>query len=178
MRRSTRQLVVAIALGASLALVPARSAAVDNSLHTLGFGVTTQFAGSPDALLAGTAAPVQLSAKIAFQPRVEASLLFGFGVNGTAKFHPGVKLAYVLVPEERMNLYAVTAMSLDLRSPGGVAAFQYLVGPGLELFFPFWPNLGFALEFGFGGSVGKLAKGSDFATVFTGAGSAGIHYYF
>lgn len=159
-----------VAAGAIGFATPAR--AVDNSVHTLGVGVVSQFTG--------TGAPVQLSLKRALQPQFEASILFGFGADGNgADFSPGLKMAYVLIPEERMNLYFSMGMAVDLRTDAGLVAFLYQVGPGIELFTPYWPNLGFALEFGFGGSVGNGVGGArGFTTSFNPVGTAGIHYYF
>lgn len=159
-----------------LAIRPAH--AVDNSERVVGAGVSTQFAGG----LSTIGRPVQLSAKFAPQPRVEVSALLGLRLASTAVFSPGVKLAWVLIPEKHMNLYAAVATTVDLRSDTGLSAFLWRVAPGVEVFWPDWPNLGFSFEFGLGGEVlagARIAGESEpFSTTSTGFGGAGIHYYF
>lgn len=152
--------------------------AVDNSKHVVGAGVVTNFSGG----LSAVGRPVQLSAKFAFQPRAEVSALLGMRLASTTVISPGVKLAWVLIPEKHMNLYAAVSTSLDIRTDGGLSAFLWQVGPGVEVFWPDWPNLGFSLEFGVGGEVlaGRRVVGESvpFSTTGTGFGGAGVHYYF
>lgn len=151
--------------------------AVDNSKHVVGVGVSTQYAGGS----AGVSRPAQLSAKFALQPRLEVSALFGLRAASTLVVTPGAKFAWVLVPEKHMNVYAAGSLSVDVRSRGGLSALVWQLGPGVEVFFQEWPNLGFSLEFGIGGEVlagtgaGPLGP---FGTTTSGFGGAGIHYYF
>lgn len=156
----------------ALVLASGEAKAVDNSIHTIGVGAISQFSMS--------GGPTQLSIKRALTPVFEAQILFGFGASSAgADFLPGLKLAYVLLSEERMNLYLGLGMAVDLRTASGLAGFLYQVGPGVEVFTPYWPNLGFSLEFGFGGATGPFTKGSrDFTTSFEPLGIAGVHYYF
>lgn len=151
--------------------------AVDNSIHTVGVGVNTQFAVDP----ALNGRPAQLAAKFALQPRAELSALLGIKAATTGVFTPGVKFAWVLIPEKHMNLYAAVSASLDLRTRGGLTAFLWQVGPGVEVFLSEWPNLGLSVEFGFGGDVRSGTTQSatgPFATTATGFGGVGLHYYF
>jgi len=158
-------------------LLPASSRAIDNSKHIFGLGAVTQFSSADPAV------PVQLSAKLALQPRAEVSFLFGMAANTPTAFLPGLKFDFVLVPEQHMNFYAVLGLSLDLHATGGLQAVLYQAGAGMEFFFTEFPNVGFAFEFGFGGgvkaagAVGVTTQG--FATTATGVlGGAGVHYYF
>jgi hypothetical protein len=157
-----------------LTALPAR--AVDNSTHVLGLGA--------DATFSSQGVEPLLSAKFALRPRVELSLLFGMQIAANSGFDPGAKFDYVLLPEKNMNLYVQASVLFDVRTQNGLNAFLYRVGPGVELFFSEFPNLGIALEFGLSGSVAtqKPVAGvadtnlsTDYATGF---GSAGVHYYF
>lgn len=159
-----------LALGLLLAL-PGAAGAVDNSTRILGLGTVQQFAGG--------GRPAQLSVKFAPQPRVELGVLFGLALGSNPTFTPGVKGLFVLLPEEFLNLYAVAAVTADLRATGGLSAVVYQVGPGLEFFFPHWPHVGFSLEFGLGGEVlSPAGSPSVLATTTTGFGAAGVHYWF
>lgn len=151
--------------------------AVDNTVHAVGVGVGTQFVGAETL----SRRPIQLAAKFALQPRAELSALLGVKAASTGVFTPGVKFAWVLIPEKHMNLYVAASASLDLRTRGGLTAFLWHMGPGVELFLSEWPNLGLSLEFGVGGDVrpGTVQSSTGpFATTATGFGGAGLHYYF
>jgi hypothetical protein len=170
-----RTLLASLALTAAFAF--GRPAlAVDNSTHVIGLGADTTFTTSEGIL-------PQLSAKFALRPRLELSLQFGVSVTkAEAIFTPGLKIAYVLIPEKNMNLYIAGAIAVDLRTTNGLNAFLYSVGPGVELFLTELPNLGLALEFGLHGSVasnlaeaGPTEAQTNLVTAF---GGAGVHYYF
>jgi hypothetical protein len=162
-----------LAFGAFLLALqlPATSRAVDNSARILGLGTVQQFAGG--------GRPAQLSVKFAPQPRLELGVLFGMALGTNPTFTPGLRGLFVLLPEEHLNLYAVGAVSADLRGTGGLTAVVYQVGPGIEFFVPSWPHVGFSLEFGLGGEVLTAGDSPGFlATTGTGFGAAGIHYWF
>jgi hypothetical protein len=164
--------LIALLLAGAFA-APAR--AVDLTKYTLGLGVESAFGGG--------GGPAQLSAKAALSPRLHGSVLLGFSAGSGlgATFVPGAKLSFVLVPEEHLNFYGAFAMGLDLRSVGGLRAFEWRLGPGVELFASEWPHLGFAVEFGLAGSLvaaGNPDRRPAIATATTGFGGAGIHYYF
>lgn len=163
----------AAALLVFLLAAPAR--AVDLSKHTLGLGAVAEFGA------VGLSVPEQLSVRVALNPRVMAGVLLGVRSDPHAAFCPGLKFDWVLVPEEHMNFFVGLAFALDLRTTGGLRAFDYRVGPGVELFASEWPNLGFLVDFGL---AGALVSGSNTAempavtTSLSGFGGAGVHYYF
>lgn len=161
---------IVIALG--LLLVSPLASAVDLTNRTVGLGVMQTLSGL------GATAP-QFSAKFALQPKVDLSALFGMKLGGVSAFSPGARIAFNLVTEKQMNLYAAGAFALDLRTTGGLVAFLYQVGPGIEFFFSEWPNVGFSLDVGFGGQL--VSGGTSNLGLLTNAtpfGGAGIHYYF
>lgn len=154
--------------------LPAR--AVDHTENVFGLGLTVASL-SPGGLVM----PAQLSARIAIQPRIEGSVLFGARFSsGASAFSPGIKGHFILLPEKRLNLYAAVGVGADITSGGGLETLSFSAGPGVELFLEGLPNLGLFLEYGFWGEIRTAGAkaGAESTYLATGIGSAGLHYWF
>ena len=158
---------------AVLCTLATEAAAKDNSVHTLGFGYSTQFGGP------GLGS--NLSFKAALRPTLELQGLFGFSVQdaGGGQGGPtnlyvstGAKLLFILVPHDNLNFYVTAGAGVSFGTPG-FGTVSYFFGPGVEFFFSGLENLGFFGEFGLGGTH----RGQPFLST-SGAAFLGVHYYF
>ena len=160
-----------LAAACALALAP-RAQAVDLSTRIFGVGGVTPIAHRE-------LAPPAISMRFASSPRLLTSLQLGLSFAPDAVFNPGVRVDWVLIPETHMNVQLGATVSMDLRASDGVHAVDYRVGPGVELFFSEFPNLGLLIDFGLAGSIAAKDEVSPVArTDFSTFGATGFHYYF
>jgi hypothetical protein len=128
------------------------------------------------------AGPGLLSVRASLSPRLLGGVMLGFAAAPGATFVPGLRMDWVLVPEEHLNLSLGGALSMDLHSTGGLGGVSYRIGPSLELFTRDWPNVGFLLDFGLAGLLvaggGDRGAAAGIATAVSPFGGGGIHYYF
>lgn len=151
---------------AALLCVPVTAGAVDNSKRLFGLGFSTHVRPT-------------LSFKWIPSQKVELVYLVGANIAKAGRTRVpavtlGNKLQYVIVAEENMNLYGALGVMFSFGNNVDFV-FDYFAGPGVELFFPDFKNLGFFAEFGIGGNH----KGAPYLATFADPTfGAGLHYYF
>ena len=161
-----------IALAAAALAVAPRAEAVDLSTRIIGLGGVAP-------LVDRELSPPALSVRFASTPRLLTSLQLGMGFAPDAVFNPGARVDWVLIPEKNMNVQLGATVVMDLRAGSGLNAVDYRVGPGLELFFSDFPNLGLLIDFGLAGSIAAKDETSQAVrTAFSPFGATGFHYYF